>query len=828
MESLNLPYYNSTSYPLAIKEQLAKLPYTDDDAKVLRYHQYLVKEFFTKNRSSRGLLIAHGMGQGKTRLAVAIADSYRLTDKRRKIIVMLSKSLEGNFRNTINGYIKEQNLPDDYIDKNYKFVSLNASNMFKQVTNIDKNKKDIELEKRLGDFMDDVKKNNSLDNSLLIIDEAHNLFNAITNGAKNATALYDLIMESKNLKLMFLTGTPVINDPFELVPCFNMLRGYIYLNSNMTGGDDGDNDNNDNTDTSKNDNDNESDNKSDNIEGNDKSDNDTSKNDNDNKSDNNSDNKSDADTSNIRTNSNTDNENNTGKSDNDTGKKDNRHTMRQSNTNPDSNRHTNRDESKKHFANALKNKYKNKNSDRTLLFSEMYDEFADFFIDRENRTIKNKDKFMNRIYGLSSYYGDIYFPSDKEKEGFPKKLPTIVEKVKMSETQYSRYIIARNQEVEETKQSYKTKASRFSASSGGNSTYRVKSRQISNYCIPEYALGPVRGAKAREKFIDRITLDDLQNTAEWSPKMGKVLHNIGHHSKSPGMIYSQFVSGEGLGIFARVLEANGYVNFSDDNNKINEYDMQEKNKKYYATLSGEITPEERIEIIKQFNRSENSDGSIIGLLLLSGAVAEGIDLKRIRHVHIMEPFWNYARINQVETRAIRYLSHTDLPLDQQNVQVYIYLSDYPDKFPKAKIKEFTTDVDLYQKSLDNMKIITEFMRALAEASIDCGLHYDKLSDDVKSTVRCLLCAPTNEQLFYPIINKDMTLPSVCKPHSEKKVKANEIIYEETGEKYYFKRNPLVPTDIDIYMFNKKLNGFTPMLRSYPHYGAIMEKILEND
>jgi hypothetical protein len=64
-----------------------------------------------------------------------------------------------------------------------------------------------------------------------IVDEAHNLFNAITNGAKNALALYDLIMETRNIRLIFMSGTPIINDPFELVPCFNMIRGKINLHA---------------------------------------------------------------------------------------------------------------------------------------------------------------------------------------------------------------------------------------------------------------------------------------------------------------------------------------------------------------------------------------------------------------------------------------------------------------------------------------------------------------------------------------------------------------------------------------------------------------------
>lgn len=832
-EVLNLPYYNNTNYPLAVKEQLSKLPYTDSDAGKLKYHQFIVKEFFTRNKNARGLLISHGMGSGKTRLAVSIADYYRRMDKHRQVVVLLSKSLEGNFRNTIKEYTNRE---DSYIDSNYKFVSLNASNMFKQVSNVDKTKEEIEYEKRLGDFMDDVQKDNSLDNSLLVIDEAHNLFNAITNGAKNATNLYDLIMASTNLKLVFLTGTPIINDPFELVPCYNMLRGYIVIDNSLAIGGNNPTLNKDTYTGVEGGKDPDFEISSDSDQDEDPK---TTSADVDNNVDNNLDADVDAD---VDVNTNVDVDVNTNANANNNNKLSSNiknefaFEMEPENVNftkkkivvedaesPKNVKQFNK-RSKSNF-NTHGSKKSKKPKDKTTLFSEVSDEFEEFFVDRDNKTIKNKDKFTNRIYGLSSYYGDLYVSASGDKQGFPKKLPTVIEKVPMSVYQFSRYILARNQELEETKHGYKSKDSRFSASKGGNSTYRVKSRQLSNYAIPDYALGPVRGAKAREKFINKITIEDLQNTDEFSPKMGRVFHNIGHHESSPGMIYSQFVSGEGLGIFARILEANGYKN-SLEKNIDNGYDIKEKSSKNYAILSGDIDPEERSELIKTFNKPENADGSLIKLLLLSGAVAEGIDLKRIRHVHIMEPFWNYARINQVETRAIRYLSHTDLPVDQQNVQTYIYLSDYPKNYPKNKIKEPTTDVDLYTKSLDNMKIINNFMLAIAESSMDCSLHYPNLSEDVKKNIHCKMCSPTNDQLYHPLLNKDMTLPNACKPYSEKKVTAQEILDEITGEKFYYKKSTDNHLDIDIYMFNKKFNGFTPMPRNHPRYGSIYSMIIE--
>jgi thymidine kinase len=667
------PPRNNTSYPIYVKNLLSSLDPNSNPN--LRPHQFIPAHFFGINKG-RGQLFVHAMGTGKTRLAVSIAEYFRTNEPKRQIVVLLPKSLEDNFRGTITSYSSSPTAQDSY-----KFVSMNASNMFAQITSIHKSKAEKKKQKQLEDFEETPA---PLDNTLLIIDEAHNLFNSITNGSKNGLRLYDTIMNSRNIKLIFLTGTPVINDPFELVPCFNMLHG-------------------------------------------------------------------------------------------------------------------------------------------SILFPEKIDVFKEHFI-CENQ-FKNRDKFMNRIYGLTSYYGNLYFPA-VDRPGFPRRLPTIVEKIPMSPFQYTAYIVARNQELEETSVSYRTAASRFASSSGGGSTYRVKSRQISNYAIPEYALGPIRGRKSREKFISRITEQDLLDLKKFSPKFNRIIQNIGNNA-GIGLVYSQFVSGEGIGIFARVLKAMGWIDFTDSSQQENQ-----GNKNVFAILSGSILPEDRTLLISQINSSENMDGSKIKLLLLSGAVAEGIDLKRIRHVHIMEPFWNYARINQVATRAVRFGSHADLPEDQREVQTYVYLSDHlqgeeaKKAFEKAQadgdeddaaIKEPTTDVSLYEKSIRNMKLINEFMLALAESSIDCFFHKKDLDSVIGEKIKCKLCAPTGKKLFHSNLETDMDLPNPCKKFDEAKVKAKE--FEHEGTKYFYTMDPL-----RIYYWNPSVNGHMQMNNRHPLYGALLSKL----
>src|SRR5690606_10830100 len=60
----------------------------------------------------------------------------------------------------------------------------------------------------------------NLENQLLIFDEAHLFFRAIISGPEtNARMMYEAIMKTKKIRLLFLTGTPASKDPFELVPC---------------------------------------------------------------------------------------------------------------------------------------------------------------------------------------------------------------------------------------------------------------------------------------------------------------------------------------------------------------------------------------------------------------------------------------------------------------------------------------------------------------------------------------------------------------------------------------------------------------------------------
>ena len=213
--------------------------------------------------------------------------------------------------------------------------------------------------------------------------------------------------------------------------------------------------------------------------------------------------------------------------------------------------------------------------------------------------------------------------------------------------------------------------------------------------------------------------------------------------------------------------------------------------------------------------------------MISSVGAEGLDLRNIRSVHIMEPYWNYGRIEQIIARAVRYKSHESLPESKRNVQPYIYLSDYPVNYvfiptKKELTGEKTTDVYLYERSIKNKQLIDRMYAVMIEASIDCSIHAKTAPPEIKNRIKCLMCNPTNEMLFHPNINTDMKIGNPCFEISAATIRAEEIIYQD--KTYYYKRDG---DDISIYEYNNTMKAYVKLDRSHPHYDALIEKIFVN-
>ena len=72
--------------------------------------------------------------------------------------------------------------------------------------------------------------------------------------------------------------------------------------------------------------------------------------------------------------------------------------------------------------------------------------------------------------------------------------------------------------------------------------------------------------------------------------------------------------------------------------------------------------------MEAYNHPDNKYGSQIQVDYLR-QVPMGISPTCVRQVHILEPFWNFVRIDQVFGRAIRLHSHDDLEPKQRSVEI---------------------------------------------------------------------------------------------------------------------------------------------------------------
>jgi ribA/ribD-fused uncharacterized protein len=210
-----------------------------------------------------------------------------------------------------------------------------------------------------------------------------------------------------------------------------------------------------------------------------------------------------------------------------------------------------------------------------------------------------------------------------------------------------------------------------------------------------------------------------RNLAKYSPKFAAMLKNI---NKLPGssLVYSNFLEMEGIGIFGICMEANGYspieiVPGADGKLKFTERSVKSLMKgpgdpeKRYIEFTGVGSKEQRGAAVDVFNArfdklspalqkvltdagwKNNFDGGLCRAFCITSAGAEGLSLKCVRGVHIMEPYWNTVRTQQVKGRAVRICSHMDLPKDQQNVSIFTYCTVIPEEALLAQAVDKTLE-----------------------------------------------------------------------------------------------------------------------------------------
>ena len=882
----------------------------------LLLHQEIVREYLNIYSPYRGLFLYFGLGAGKTCASIAIAEGLKDYNK---IVVMTPASLRKNFMTELkfcgddvfrkNHYwefiqnissnssqIEELtrilNLPVNVLQKNNGIWSINTSppsgskGNYSKLTAIQQKSLNLQIDEMIKNKYQFINYNglrnidkyeaeglknggNYFNNKVVIIDEVHNFVGTISNQLGNKKSfnykLYNYLMDAENCKIVFLTGTPIINYPNEIGIFFNMLRGRIktyefilnttnesrikkldakYLRKILYSAND----------------------EIDHIEYSNKK---------------------------LIITRNpfrfiTRYKEMKGKDGNNMLLNDS--VIRKKDTEFDVFRNDGSYESA--FISKITTTLEgrgirlslSKDSDcqeikssdsvynkvcikKYKCFPDDYDTFTAKFIDPDTQEIINKNIFKRRIIGLTSYFKaavDALLPT------FNKDTDIIEEFIPMSPHQLSIYNKIRDEEIGKEKSAGIKLMTTNDIYKNSSASYKIYSRECCNFAFPEGIDRPrpiikqkqigdesksksksksKSSAKGEEKSSandgaftkealmnaalvdtdevalniedDRLSLPgdvgklvefedkdykarlkdaieeiDLaknellvgENLNKHSPKFKRILEKINSQvintdkttSDGTHLVYSFFNNVEGLGLFKLVLEANGYKRFQiiNDNSvwKIN-MNLEDLQKPCYILYSGNEKTEEKEYLRLIFNSEwdklpdtlhkqllsiknrnlppeddttvlNNFHGEIIKVFMITSAGAEGITLKNVRAVHLMEPYWHPVRFEQVIGRAVRICSHENLPEEEQKVIVYIYLMKFlqqhikgnPDakdegsKKPlvssliiktdisKDKKRVITSDQKLYEISNIKKKINTSILHAIKESSIDCKVH----------------------------------------------------------------------------------------------------------
>lgn len=226
-----------------------------EDKFQLQSQQSMLSNFMNPDTPYMGLLAFHGTGTGKTCSAYAIAENFKEQVKKHntKIYILVSGPLiREQWKNELvekcakETYLKDYTQNMGYYDeleyqKALKQAKYTASQYYrimsyksfqkkvsgqKQIEykeSVDGTKKKIKMYKKNmdGELIRDVPidKIDNLNDTLLIVDEAHNLTDN-----EYGDAVKKIIHNSKNLRVLLLTATPMKNLGDDLIELINYLR----------------------------------------------------------------------------------------------------------------------------------------------------------------------------------------------------------------------------------------------------------------------------------------------------------------------------------------------------------------------------------------------------------------------------------------------------------------------------------------------------------------------------------------------------------------------------------------------------------------------------
>jgi hypothetical protein len=228
----------------------------------------------------------------------------------------------------------------------------------------------------------------------------------------------------------------------------------------------------------------------------------------------------------------------------------------------------------------------------------------------------------------------------------------------------------------------------------------------------------------------------LDNISSYSIKLFTLLENL-KNSNGKVFIYSEYIKGDYAGndLLGIVLEHYGYFRKTISKNKLVVNNILTNTnstpiKGYYVMVSGSTNDDDFTFYKENYNSDNNINGDNIKIIVGTTNMIEGVSLNNVRQIHVMQPWYNISRNEQIVGRGVRQCSHIRLPFTMRNVTIfnYVAISESLDTNDLQHIVPFknpkTLDIDLRRLQLATDKItkISILEDLLKRNSIDCILN----------------------------------------------------------------------------------------------------------
>ena len=259
-----------------------------------------------------------------------------------------------------------------------------------------------------------------------------------------------------------------------------------------------------------------------------------------------------------------------------------------------------------------------------------------------------------------------------------------------------------------------------------------------------------------EDYNWMIASDDA--LGKCSPKFNQVLKTI-RNATGISFVYSRFVE-NGAVIFCLLLEANGYSPWGrsaplfskgslhgrrqcckcekkEEGHPVFSQALPESRENhkfspaFYALLTAsDVNTMEKqslplspnnTAVINSARNIVNKDGHKIKVIVGSQVAGEGLDLRYIREVHILEGWFHLSKEEQIVGRGIRYCSHNALPRQKRNCTINLYANVFPKEANKETIDQYS-----YRTAMNKAVRMGNVSRALKRGAADCNLNRDAI------------------------------------------------------------------------------------------------------